>query len=151
MDSMSDINFWKWAWVDAMIRKIRKYPQHTIQLLTKHPEIYQKYDWPGNCWLDITITCLDDLIQMKDNLPKTGKVFVSLEPILDDAILTVVPLFDWIILGLETGRKNVFIPNKHLISNLVDVCRSQNIPVFMKGSMKKVWSGPLIQEFPCSS
>lgn len=55
----------------------------------------------------------------------------------------------WVIVGAETGnRKNKIIPEKRWIADLVTMCQAYNVPVFMKDSLKAIWGGPLVQEYP---
>lgn len=60
------------------------------------------------------------------------------------------PGIEWVIIGAETGsRKGKIIPQREWIESIVSECRSAGVPVFMKGSLSKIWGAPLIQEFPC--
>jgi protein gp37 len=76
--------------------------------------------------------------------------FVSMEPLLCDLAERATPQgIDWVIIGAETGnRKGKVIPKKEWIENIVDKCRKNNIPVFLKSSLTSIWSEPLIQEYP---
>ncbi len=148
VNSMSDIAFWKPEWFKRVITKISLNPQHTFMFLTKAPKIYSKYHFPSNCWLGVTVTSNDDVnksIQLesqKDNL-----TFISLEPMLTEDMFAVYFEHDWIIVGLETGRKDVFIPQKENVESIKRLCKIFEVPLFMKESMK-IYDKPLIQEFP---
>ncbi len=149
VDSMSDIAFWKPEWFKRVIIKISQNPQHTFIFLTKAPKIYSKYHFPSNCWLGVTVTGVDDVnrsIQLESQ--KNNLTFISLEPMLTEDVLAVYFQHNWIIAGLETGRKGVFIPQIENIELIIDLCEIHKIPLFMKESMKKVWGEELIQEFP---
>jgi len=87
--SMSEIYYWKPEWMKKVIEKVKQYPQHTFQFLTKYPSAYQKYEFPDNCWLGVTLTenyeygepGRWDFWQFKqDN--KNNLKFVSFEPLL---------------------------------------------------------------------
>lgn len=54
--SMSEIYYWEDEWVEKVLEKVKQYPQHIFQFLTKYPEIYKDWVWPKNCWLGVTIT-----------------------------------------------------------------------------------------------
>lgn len=46
------------------------------------------------------------------------------------------------------GRKNIFIPDKAFIVEMVNAAQSAGTKIFMKDSMSKCWDGELIREFP---
>jgi len=54
--SISEIAHWKDEWIEKVLEKIKQYPQHIFQFLTRYPEIYDRYIFPRNCWLGVTIT-----------------------------------------------------------------------------------------------
>jgi len=148
VNSMSDIEHWYTDWMQWTINKIKKYPQHTFMFLTKNPLVYKKYNFPENCWLGVTITGKNDDYH-SDEVFKSNPgciKFVSLEPILGNDF-TIRSEIDWIILGLETGKRNIFIPDYKLNKLFVDDCKKFGIPIFMKNSMSKLYNN-LIQEFP---
>lgn len=149
VDSMSDIAFWKPEWFKRVLTKISLNPQHTFIFLTKAPKIYEKYYFPSNCWLGVTITEQKDYWRAQElRINRDNKVFISVEPMLDDFAYGGYGLFDWIILGLETSRKNIFVPKVGTIESIVEICKNSSTPLFMKESMTKVWGKELIQEFP---
>ena len=53
--SMSDPAYWKQEWYKKILKKICNNFQHTFVILTKQPSIYEKYTFPHNCWLGVTI------------------------------------------------------------------------------------------------
>ena len=58
-------------------------------------------------------------------------------------------MVDWVIVGAETGRrKDKVIPKKEWIETIVNDCKNNGIPLFMKSSLADIWGEPLIQEFP---
>jgi len=150
VNSMSDIAYWRTEWMNKVIHKIEtEYPQHTFMFLTKRPEVYEPHGpWPLNCWLGVTVNGMKDignmvaLDMMDDRLVK----FVSYEPILANEHIPYG--LDWLILGLETGRKNIFVPDKAFIVEMVNAAQSAGTKIFMKDSMSKCWDGELIREFP---
>ena len=52
--SMSDPAYWKQEWYERIAEKIAENMQHTFVILTKQPEIYQKYTFFHNTILGIT-------------------------------------------------------------------------------------------------
>jgi len=150
--SMSEIAHWREEWVEKVIEKIKLYPQHIFQFLTRYPEIYNEWIWPKNCWLGVTITREKDFERGIPYLFITSCniTFVSVEPILE--YINPGPFsnanIDWVILGAETGnRKGKIIPKKDWIENIVNYCKWNNILVYLKDSLKNIYQEK-IKMFP---
>jgi len=156
--SMSEIAHWEREWMSKVLDKIKLYPQHTFQFLTREPEVYRKYVFPDNCWLGITITdnketCYSDFRVAPEN---AGLIkFVSIEPILrriEPESLHHLKV-NWIIIGAETGnRKGKVIPKREWIESIVRYCKKNNIPIYLKdsillGNIKNIYPEE-IKEFP---
>jgi protein gp37 len=61
----------------------------------------------------------------------------------------VEPRWLWIVIGAETGnRKGRVIPKREWVEAIVNECRKNNIPVFLKNNLAPVWGDSLIQEYP---
>jgi len=153
--SMSEIHYWEQRWMEVVLGRILSYPQHTFQFLTRHPEVYTNYSFPKNCWLGVTIVEGIDSIEwmrFKMSYPDNLK-FISLEPLIKQAIAKEnskadLRGIDWVILGAETGkRRGKIIPKKEWIENIIDYCRKDKIPVYLKDSLKGIYLGE-IREFP---
>jgi len=150
--SMSEIAYWEDRWVEKVLEKVKLYPQHIFQFLTRYPEVYDRHIWPKNCWLGVTITREKDFERGIPYLFITSCniTFVSVEPILE--YINPRPFsnanIDWVILGAETGnRKEKIIPKKDWVENIVNYCKWNNIPVYLKNSLKIIY--PIeIKEFP---
>ena len=39
-------------------------------------------------------------------------------------------------------------PKREWVEAIAEVAQSAGVPVFMKNSLKELWGGPLIQEYP---
>lgn len=155
--SMADL-FGEWVpdeWIREVFKTCEAAPQHTYMFLTKNPKRYgelcikNKLPKHKNFWYGTTTVTPDKEFFYSLNY----NTFVSIEPILSqfqtigNEIYHVV--CDWVIIGAETGnRKDKVIPKREWIEILVNQCRNNNIPVFMKNSLKDIWNGELIQEFP---
>jgi len=141
-------------WIKQVFEACEKVPQHRYLFLTKRPQRYIYLHDIGllpagnNYWFGTTALLLDDPFFFSDK----HNTFLSIEPLQqgfkknksDMEIKT-----DWTIVGAETGnRKGKVIPKREWIENIVNECRRQNVPVFMKNSLASVWGEPLIQEFP---
>lgn len=151
--SMSEIYYWKADWMEKIIEKIKLYPHHVFQFLTKYPDIYfGKYEFPKNCWLGTTITGslnkgpMEYYTEKAFNLNKDNLKFISFEPLLEK----IEPNFkvNWVIIGAETGkRKGKIIPKKVWIERIVNYCRDKNIPIYLKNSLREIYPVE-IKEFP---
>jgi len=157
--SMSDIAFWQDEWIEAVAGKIKQYPQHTFQLLTKFPKVYQKLDkiMPENVWFGVTITNKGELNKLKwiYRYASFGDrvIYVSFEPLMSEipdvfpfngfgdkndiqyqtmiAKYSGIELLSWIIIGTMSGHKRM--PAKiEWVRNLVRMAREYNVPVFVK-------------------
>ena len=152
VNSMSDICWWEKEWMHKVLDKIENHPEHIFQFLTKKPYIYERYTFPSNCWLGTTITNQSMMNNFADLIfespwVETNKIFFSIEPILERIQYYVNP--DWVIVGAETGnRKGKVVPRREWITELVDYCKTNQIPVFLKESLREIWGSELIQEFP---
>ena len=154
--SMSDIAFWKREWLITLAEEIKKYPQHSFQLLTKKPEIYRYLEtiMPLNVWFGVTVTKNDELDKIdKMIIGRNPKrlIFISFEPLLEDLTdklqYSAVNLFDWIIIGTMTGQKRR--PAKiSWIRFIIELARIYDIPVFVKKIEKNGEIIETIHNFP---
>ncbi len=148
--SMSEIYYWDEEWIERVIEKVKQYPQHTFQFLTEHPQIYSEWVWPNNCWLGITITKNPkdgesgrwDFYEYKQH-NKGNLKFVCYEPLLMQMQLIYyldLEGVDWVIVGTETGnRKGKIIPKKEWIEDIRYYCKINNIPLYLKDSLKEIY------------
>jgi len=111
-----------------------------------------------NIMLGATVTNNSDLKRIYDN---DCISFLSIEPLLEELNCETffsrqphydgddVKKYDWMIIGAETGkRKNKVVPKPEWIEQIVKECRTWDIPIFMKKSIKPYWDRELITEFP---
>jgi protein gp37 len=148
--SMADL-FGEWVpdeWIKAVFDACEKAPWHRYLFLTKNPKRYEQYInryMPKNMWFGWTQTKPCGL-EFKTH--HAWQTFLSLEPIQAEFSFPN-PQFDWLIIGAETGnRKGKVIPKKEWVEVIVNECRRNNIPVFLKNNLAPVWGEPLIQEYP---
>ena len=153
--SMADL-FGDWVpdeWICEVFDACRKAPQHNYLFLTKNPIRYQKYNVPidKNFWYGTSV-CKKSDIGKTIHLPFNANKFISIEPILENLEIIgspVISYVDWVIIGAETGRrKDKVVPERKWIEDIVNECRENEKPVFMKSSLATIWKEPLIQEFP---
>ncbi len=136
---------------------IRRCPQHTFQILTKRPERIEQClpaDWGegwDNVWLGTSCgsqKSIDRMIILSKITAKT--LFLSLEPLHGPIELSkptievislresffVLPAFDWVIVGGESGNENGKYRYRPCelswIEQIVKDCKTECIPVFVK-------------------
>jgi len=151
---MADL-FGEWVpddWIKAVFDACAIAPQHRYLFLTKEIHAYDDNDIPtaNNFWYGQTWDCKQTGLS---GYPEADfNTFLSIEPLLSDKL----PMetirqrwFDWVIVGAETGnRKGKVTPERKWIESIVNECRKQGVPVFMKNSLRDIWGEPLIQEYP---
>jgi protein gp37 len=156
--SMADL-FGDWVpeeWILKVFDACKAAPQHKYLFLTKNPKRYLELEkkrllpWEDNFWFGISVTKPDDELAWFRG--KKFHWFVSMEPLLEGIDITtgagvIVP--EWVIIGAETGnRKGKIVPEREWLSKIVEDCRTYNIPVFMKNSLKPIWGKDIIAEYP---
>ena len=153
--SMADL-FGEWVpfdWIFQVFRSCYLASQHRYIFLTKNPVRY--LDFPKNIfenenlWWGATIT--DGMSLKIHPLPLTiiepASTFYSIEPLCGAITLSKMP--KWVIVGAENGnRKGKVVPEREWIEEIVQLCRANNVPVFLKNSLASIWREPLIQEYP---
>lgn len=161
--SMCDL-FGDWVpdWViETVFEACANAPQHRYMFLTKNPKRYGDLILKGllpsgdNFWYGSTVTSPDMEIFISDDY----KTFVSIEPIMQEfptkeyaesiGVKWSLSDVDWVIIGAETGiRSGKVIPKREWIDSLAADITSSGVPLFMKESLKKMYKGDVIQEFP---
>lgn len=162
--SMADL-FGDWvpdSWLDEVFKACEKAPQHNYLFLTKNPKRYVRLAKKGklplkdNMLYGTTITDKSNAENAKEmfDMGFNFRKFLSIEPVLcdiskEDFWYAIDDVADWVIVGAETGRrKNKVIPKRKWIEDIVNECKANGKPVFMKSSLADIWGEPLIQEFP---
>lgn len=156
--SMADL-FGEWvpdSWIEEVFAACKDAPQHKYLFLTKNPQRYidlaEKNVLPeeDNMWYGTTITTPDRGYFRSD----MRNTFVSIEPIMgdfsDDYGNTDGEMTRWIIVGAETGnRKEKVVPKKEWIIGLIDICKREGVPLFMKDSLIPIIGEEnMVREFP---
>jgi protein gp37 len=146
-------------WRDEAWRIIRATPHLTYQILTKRPERIVEHlpsDWAygyANVWLGVSGETVEYAFERGaylDDVP-TRVRFLSAEPWLEDtrppvhavpqfkrnALLSLVPMFDWVILGGESGphARPMDVESARQVR---DACTAHGVPFFFKQ-----WGGPV--------
>ena len=147
---------------------IRATPRHTYQILTKRPERVLKLlptSWNqhfNHVRIGISAEDQHTLRQRVNDFANVHSTvrFLSLEPLLcsvSSDLKLIVDDFDWVIVGGESGgRGKRRTTELDWIRGVVNVCRCQGVPVFVKqlgsGLAERMhltdWHGGDISEFP---
>lgn len=150
--SMADL-FGEWvpdAWIEEVFDACKKAPQHRYLFLTKNPRRYTKlltrYTSP-NMWFGWSQTGPFGS-SMEFEVHHSVNTFVSIEPILRP-IDRMNFRAEWMIVGAETGnRKGKIVPEKEWINEIIQGCRENGTPIFMKESLRELMGDDFRQEFP---
>lgn len=158
--SMADL-FGNWVpdeWILAVMGACRAAPQHRYLFLTKNPDRYREAEkWapahirPKNAaeiWYGRTYTPGSGV-----EMPWQLNTFLSVEPLLapmpKEDIARLKHFYDWVIIGAETGnRKGKIVPERAWVEDIARACVADEIPVFMKESLRGVMGEDFRQEFP---
>lgn len=146
VDSMSDLFLpsMEFNWYSATVvwNVAKKTPQHTYQILTKHPEtmkrvvtkLTEKYGVLPNVWLGVSIenqAYADKRIPALLDTPAAVR-FVSAEPLLGPVYLPhFLPGLDWVIVGGESGPGARPMHPAWALS-IRDQCIDADVPFFFK-------------------
>jgi protein gp37 len=148
---------------------VRNTPHHTYQILTKRPEnIFDRLprDWGNgypNVWLGVSVENQDYIHRAEELATIPARVrFISYEPALGPVDFTpVLPFFQWVISGGESGFKDTYIPrpaDPAWFQSVRDQCADHGVAYFHKqnGGTRRIegtWGGNVLDglvhnEFP---
>jgi protein gp37 len=151
--SMADL-FGEWVpdeWIQAVFSACDTAPQHRYLFLTKNPKRYEKVldrYFPPNMWFGWSQDGpMGDAL--KHSTHHSIQSFVSIEPLHRPFKCFNVRGLDWAIVGAETGnRKGKIIPEKAWVDDIAEACAENNVPLFMKESLREIMGPDFKQELP---
>lgn len=156
--SMADL-FGRWVpdvWINAVFSACKEGPQHNYLFLTKNPARYLEIASEGwlpeecNFWFGTTVTSPGMPYPFFEGKPY--HTFLSVEPLLEPMgeLKDAEHKPEWIIVGAESGnRKDKVVPKAEWVYELVDACKTNGIPIFMKDSISPIIGEEnMIREFP---
>jgi len=155
--SMADV-FGAWVpdeWIEKVFEACDRYPQHNYLFLTKNPSRYTDLHKRGllrensNFWYGSTITAPTQEFFYYEKV----NTFLSIEPLLEpfdpEPAATALAYINWIIVGAESGnRKDKVKPDRQWVDDIHIACKTANVPLFMKSSVKELMGDGFVQEFP---
>ena len=154
VNSMSDISCWKISDFKIIIEKMKLYPNHIFQILTKNPIKLKllmdtmRIKFSDNIWLGLSLGSIENNTE-KDILTfrmiNAGKHFISLEPYILDITekemqciqpntyvnYKKVADVSWIIIGGCTGVKNQILQQQKVLE-IISFSKHTKIPLFFK-------------------
>lgn len=162
--SMADL-FGDWVpdkWIQEIFKACENAPQHRYLFLTKNPKRYREIikspiEYRKNRWFGTTATDTESFNangeeMLCHHINGFSNTFMSIEPLLqpiDGRYLHNIKYLQWVIIGAETGnRKDKVTPKKEWIDSIAEQCKSSDIPLFMKESLRELMGEDFIQEFP---
>lgn len=122
-------------------------PHHNYFFLTKNVRRYAELGKllpdDNNMWYGISITKASEMHNF-NSLPAFHNTFISIEPLLEELCVEqhniLFQQVDWFIIGAETGnRKNKDVPEREWIEEILQECKKNNKPAFMKESLRDIW------------
>lgn len=123
--------------LDKVMEVIKRTLKHTYQLLTKRPERMAEYfagrEIPENVWLGVTVEGAEykSRIDILRSLDATIK-FLSCEPLLNDLGNLDLTGIDWVIVGGESGGKDVRPMKEEWVMNIKEQAEKQGTAFFFK-------------------
>jgi len=114
VNSMSDIMYWDIRWIIKVIERIKTMPNIQFIFLTKGGvDAYGAHCYPDNCVLGFTAETPHQIPSVINN--GSCKLLLNIEPMLEPFnsgyVAGCAKIFDWVIIGAETGnRKDKPIP-----------------------------------------
>lgn len=155
------------SYLDEVLEVIKRTPKHTYQLLTKRPERMAEYfagrEIPRNVWLGTTVEAAEYKFRIDVLSPLDATVkFLSCEPLLNDLGNLDLTGIEWVIVGGESGGKDVRPMKEEWVMNIKEQAEKQGTAFFFKqwGSYGSdgVWrqkkdngcllNGEVYQEYP---
>lgn len=161
--SMCDL-FGEWVpdeWIQEVLKACDNGAQHRYLFLTKNPSRYKdlmnllpahrRPPAVAEMWFGHSYTGVGDYRPI--SLPSAYSRFVSIEPLLhslsEQDMMVVAATNDWIIIGAETGsRKGKVTPDKSWVDGIAYYAKRNNVPVFMKESLREIMGADFRQEYP---
>lgn len=161
--SMADL-FGAWVpdeWIEEVLKACDNAAQHRFLFLTKNPSrykdlmnllpVHRRPPAVAEMWFGHSYTGVGDYRPI--SLPPACSRFVSIEPLLhslsEQDMMVVAATNDWIIIGAETGRrKGKVTPDKSWVDGITYYAKKNNVPVFMKESLRTLMGDNFKQEFP---
>jgi len=146
-----DIAFCSTNYMNKVIDRIKQEPDKMFHIQSKNPKVFDKYKWPKNVALGVTIETDDDDLYQKHNISKAPlpsvryKDFLNvkhkhkmfcIEPIIDfgEDLIKWIEDIDPVLVWLGYDSKNIGLPepSKTKFWKLYEDLGKLHIPVIVK-------------------
>ena len=136
--------------VQSIFEVMNRCPQHTFQVLTKRPNIAERYasqlKWTKNIWLGTSIENQKATRRIHNlrRIPAAIK-FLSVEPLLGPIPRLPIAGIDWVIVGGESGPRARPM-DERWVRQIRDRCVDRGVPFFFKqwGGVNKKMTGRIL-------
>lgn len=144
--SMADL-YGRWVpdeWIDKVHASMLANPQWEYLTLTKFPGRYVGLDMPPNAWVGTSVDEQKRVRIAEDAFRKIDGVkvkWLSLEPLKEPLEFTDLSMFDWVVIGAQTGTQQpggyvpAFAPPIEWVMDLVDQAREAGCKVHLKPNL----------------
>lgn len=167
LDSMSDL-MGHWVpenEIQQVLNVCEQTPQHTYQLLTKNAPRLERFQFPPNVWVGVSVppttmfgkdlskqAQVQMLYRSLEALDKCNATtrWMSLEPLSwDMAEHLQYTRLHWAVIGAATYRNVIWQPRHEWVKAAIDVLDKMGAAVFFKGNLKHNRAAtPWREEFP---
>lgn len=143
--SMADL-FGEWVpqeWIDAVYASMLEAPDWRYLTLTKFPQRYRRANVPPHLWAGASID-RQNRVNATEKAMRDLDVAVrwlSLEPLLEPIKFNDISIFDWIVIGSQTGTsqpggyQKAFAPPFEWVMDLVAEARAAGVAVYLKPNL----------------
>lgn len=126
--------------IDKVFDVMRSTPRHTFQILTKRPEVMERYlsqdkiEYMPNVWLGVSVESQQyiDRIKILQKINKVPVRFISMEPMLSRFEYLPLENIQWVIVGGESGKKARPIQSSDWVREIKRTCNATNVAFFFK-------------------
>ena len=144
--SMADL-YGRWVpdeWIDKVHTSMLANPQWEYLTLTKFPGRYVGLDMPANAWVGTSVDEQKRVRLAEEAFRKIDGVkvkWLSLEPLKEPLTFSDMSMFDWVVIGAQTGTQQPdgyvppFAPHMDWVMDLVVQARESGCKVHLKPNL----------------
>ena len=157
--SMADL-YGNWVpddWIQQVHTAMLDAPWWEYLLLTKYPKRYVGLDLPSSAWVGTSVDEQKRVSLAQDAFSKIDNVkvkWLSLEPLREPLVFDDLSMFDWIVIGAQTGTNQptgfveAFSPPFEWVASIVEQARKAGCKIHMKPNLRNNPGMALLNEYP---